>query len=228
VTPHPETFDAFQPWGTLPFSVTQTGCVSVLAPGLNAPESPQAPETTIGTISAPAAQPAGVPVDVVVLVVVAVVVVAVLEVVVLVRELVDEVPDVPLALEVEVEVALLPLVVAAVDVVLTPLVRALVVLEDVEPAVYVPVLPAGVLVALVVMVLLTPGVMSAAALGLGESPGSAAHAKNWMTGSTKTACFKQRRRLIGGRFPSEDAGATCARRASAYELYRGTFAAHVP
>jgi hypothetical protein len=157
----------------------------------------------------------------VVLVVVVAVVVAVLDVVV-VRELVDEVAVVPLRLEVEVAVPVPPLV----DVVPTGLVTTLVAL-DVEPWVYVPVLPAGLLVALVARVLLVPGVMSAAVLFFGESPGSAAHAKNWMTGSTKTACLKQRRRLIGGPFSFGGRGRDCACQASA-KFHRATVAAHVP
>ena len=66
-----------------------------------------------------------------------------------------------------------------------------------------------------------------AALFFGESPGSAAHAKNWMTGRMKTACLKQRRRLIGGPFSFGGRGRDCACRASA-KFHRGTVAAHVP
>jgi hypothetical protein len=164
-------------------------------------------------------------VDVVLVVVVAVVVAAVLDVVV-VRELVVEVAVVPLRLEVELAVVP-PVAVVVVEFVPTGLVTTLVAL-DVEPCVYVPVLPAGVLVAVVARVLLVPGVMSAAVVFFGESPGSAAHAKNWMTGSTKTACLKQLRRLIGGPFSFGGRGRDCAFRASAYKFHRGTVAAHVP
>jgi hypothetical protein len=99
---------------------------------------------------------------------------------------------------------------------------------DDEPAVYVPVLPPGVLVALAETLLLLPGVITAAAVSFGESPGSAAHAKNWMTGRTKAACLTHRRRRIGGPFSFGGRGRDCACGVSAYKLYRGIFAAHVP
>lgn len=224
VTEQPLTFDAFHPSGTLPMKVTQTACVSgpTVALGAKPPlgVEPQGALATSATTRAPAAHPTGVPEDVV----------ALLEVVV------AEVLVVPPSAVVVVVATLLVRLLVRLDVEPAPVVAPLDVVGPVdppvglddEPAVYVPVLPPGVLVALAETLLLLPGVITAAAVSFGESPGSAAHAKNWMTGRTKAACLTHRRRRIGGPFSFGGRGRDCACGVSAYKLYRGIFAAHVP
>jgi hypothetical protein len=227
VTEQPLTFDAFHPSGTLPMKVTHTACVSgpTVALGAKPPlgVEPQGALATSATTRAPAAQPVGVPDDVVAVLLLVVVTVAPVELVAVVP--VPLLVDATL-LRLEVDDAPVP-VPRLLDVVDPTTVGALLVLDD-GPPVYVPVLPPGVLVALAETVLLLPGVITAAAVSFGESPGSAAHAKNWMTGRTKAACLTHRRRRIGGPFSFGGRGRDCACGVSAYKLYRGIFAAHVP
>jgi hypothetical protein len=215
-TEQPATFDAFHPWGTLPIKVTQTACESGPAGTLESkPPVGVVPHEELGTRAttmAPAAHPAGVPGGVVAVLLLDVVTVVAEELVVVAPTLLLVVLAPMLLVRLEVDEARVPLL--ALDVV-GPVDPRLV-LDD-ETAVYVPVLLPGLLVALVEAVLLpAPGVITAATLSFGESPGSAAHAKNWMTRSTKAACLTRRRRRIGGPFSFGGRGRDCACGVSAY------------